>query len=120
MDRKVAEAKLEEAGGSNGLFLVRPRDAGGLSHAFSVKLRGRFVHRLIEQKVAGGPFSVDKQTEGFGSTLEEVVNQLQDFMSEKHNMAIVPVLRPGAPEPIARKKSVYDGFQEPAESASNL
>jgi hypothetical protein len=123
-DRKASEAKIEEAGGQNGLFLVRPRDATGLSHAFSVKLRGRFVHRLIEQKVAGGPYSVDKQTEGYGSTLSEVVEQLQATMATKHSMEIIAVLRPGASAPLSRNRpsagSVYEGFQENDDNVSSL
>jgi len=119
-NRKDAEAKLNAEGGEDGMFLVRPRDKTGSSHAFSVKLRGRFIHRLI-QKRSDGSYKVDKQEDGWGATLSDVVQQVQDGMAKKHGMAFVPVLRPGATAPITRKTSVYNGFGEPADDdVSNI
>ena len=110
-NRKDAEAKLESEGGEDGMFLVRPRDKTGTSHAFSVKLRGRFIHRLIIKR-SDGSYKVDKQEDGWGTTLARVVEQVQDGMTKKHGIAFVPVLRPGAQAPLARKRSVYDGFND--------
>jgi hypothetical protein len=89
VNRVEAEAILLEAGGSDGLYLVRPKDPG---YAMSIILRGRFVHRLIEPK-PNGQFVVDRQGGDWGTTLSDVVLHLENEMRQKHGLnSVRPVL----------------------------
>ena len=89
VNRVEAEAILLDAGGTDGLYLVRPKDPG---FAMSIILRGRFVHRLIEPK-PGGQFVVDRQGGNWGTTLSDVVLHLENEMQQKHGLTSVrPVL----------------------------
>ena len=83
MDRTKAESILLSEGGTDGLYLIRPK---GGAHAMSIILRGRFVHRLIEAQ-PGGKFVVDRQAGNWGSNLTEVVQVLEQEMKDKHGLS---------------------------------
>jgi hypothetical protein len=97
VSRAEAEARIKRAGGTNGLFLVRPKDASGKAHAFSVLVSNRFVHRLIQQHT-NGTYTVDNIKSEWGTTLREVVASIQAKMTTKYKVQIVPVKTTGAEE----------------------
>ena len=59
-------------------------------HAFSAKVPGRFVHKKIQQRLDGG-YKVDDHEDGWGVTLAEVVQQVQDSMAKKYRVSFVPI-----------------------------
>ena len=94
VDRTEAESILLSEGGTDGLYLVRPK---GAAHAMSIILRGRFIHRLIEAH-PGGKYVVDRQPGNWGSNLSEVVQTLELEMKEKHGLAITRAILRSAQE----------------------
>eukprot|EP00039_Didymoeca_costata_P017565 m.325977 g.325977 ORF g.325977 m.325977 type:complete len:1954 (+) comp16555_c0_seq1:129-5990(+) len=91
--RKEAEARLRNAGGQEGMFLVRPREGANGEYAFSVVVMSRFIHRLI-QPAGNGKYTVDKQPGPWGSNVNEVVNEIVNTMNTKHKMNLRAVPRP--------------------------
>ena len=84
--RTAAENLLK--GCRSGTFLVRPRNE--TSFAFSVIIRNRVIHKLI-QKVPGGGFTVDKENGDWGSTLESVVGVVSLQLGTKYECAMYPL-----------------------------
>ena len=74
---------------------ARPRGDAGDSHAFSVVLKSRFIHRLIEVD-AQGTYTVDRQQGDWGSCLEEVVNTIEQTIASKHGLTMQAVVREDA------------------------
>ena len=82
VDRAEAERRLQAASGRDGLFLVRPK---GQSYAISIMIKGRAVHRLIEQRTAG-VFTVDRISGDWGNELADVVEAISSEVRAKHNI----------------------------------
>ena len=96
--RADAEAVLQTAAPAPGTlaYLVRPRAGAVPGHAFSfIAANGKFVHRLLEQPVAGGPFSLKgKPRPWLGTRLEVAVPRLvADTCSKFGFERAAPVLR---------------------------
>jgi hypothetical protein len=102
-------------GRPDGTFLVRFRDAN--SHAFSVNIKGKVVHKLIAKDEQGG-YTVDSVQGDWGRTLEAVVSVISSQLSYKHGFTMTPAPNPDVPDSgggIARgkrKQSEYLGFDE--------
>jgi hypothetical protein len=107
------EAVSRLRGHTDGTFLVRLRDA--TSHAYSVNIKGKVVHKLIAKDLRGG-YLVDKVAGDWGSTLEAVVGIISSQLNFKHGYTITPAPNPDAPSSAInrgnRKQSEYLGFDE--------
>eukprot|EP00040_Diaphanoeca_grandis_P021885 m.116912 g.116912 ORF g.116912 m.116912 type:complete len:2149 (-) comp28545_c0_seq1:240-6686(-) len=106
VERSEAEKRLNNAGGFDGHYLVRPK---GVGYAMSIVLRGRFVHRLIEEQ-PDGSYLVDRQAGNWGNTLAKVVETLASEMQKKHNLSSTTAVPKPSEDKAFEDQDDFDGF----------
>ena len=98
-----AQVLLQDAGGMDGLFLVRPLSLAAAApdaavHVMSVVAKRRVFHQLIERNGEsyvvknGGNNAVNKAPSGgWGGTLDSVVTKIQARMERELKVSMMPI-----------------------------
>lgn len=116
-DASRTDAETLLKGCRSGAFLVRPRN--DTSYAFSVIIRNRVIHKLI-QETASGAFTVDGKSGDWSSSLESVVAVVSLQMGTKYECSIYP-LSAAAQQPAtaARRAIRANSNAQPRQRARN-